>query len=82
MGRLSFDNPYSDVHHDDDKEDKVCYADELEAETDKAWGILGTDGKVVWLPKSQVTMAKFKDMLRFIVPAWLAKQKENLEFED
>lgn len=79
MTGLKWGNPYSEHEHE---EDQYCYADELEAETDKAWGILGTDGKVAWLPKSQVTMDKFKGQLRFTVPAWLAKQKDNLEFDD
>lgn len=67
-------------YEQDDKEDRLLVVDKLEAETDKAWGVKGTDGQIVWLPKSQVTMTRAHGECHFDVPGWLAAKKDTLEF--
>lgn len=74
---------WDDYKHDYEEppEDKYLYVEVIQAETDKAIGVHGTDGKMVWLPKSQISVDKFKTKTRIQVPAWLANQKPTLEFE-
>lgn len=77
---LNWGNPYAD--HEDEDEDRYVTVDEIKAETDKAWGFIGANGKTEWLPKSVVTLEKIKGKFRFQVPGWLAAKKDNVEFDD
>jgi len=47
----------------------------LERETEKSWGVKAPDGKLAFLPKSQVT----RDGGTFKVPMWLVKMKKLSE---
>lgn len=61
---------------------KILTVDAIAAETEKAIGVKDTRGVVQYLPKSQIEIVKGKKEIAIHVPDWLAKNLDNLEFED
>lgn len=66
------------------QEDRTIRVKTFDAESPLAIGIKTAAGKMVWLPKSQVTYQVANGWITITVPAWLAtkKEEEGLEFDD